>query len=203
MKSDVIHVSSRGAGAGLSEALEQVEAVAAFKKLNPKETIRLRLLAEEMVGMLSAVTGEMEADFWIEDNKKDFSLHLVTSTFMNTMKREKILSVSSSGRNSAASGVMGKIWDLFTRAFEPLDDDIEGAYTAGWMISAMDRAETPTMAAAPVWSFNQYRQSLLDANPDNREEWDELEKSIVANLADEVKIFIEDRKVELVIYKKF
>ena len=36
-----------------------------------------------------------------------------------------------------------------------------------------------------------------------REAWDELEKSIVANLADEVEIYIQGSHVELVIYKKF
>jgi hypothetical protein len=36
-----------------------------------------------------------------------------------------------------------------------------------------------------------------------REEWDELEKSIVANIADEVQISIRDTTVEMVIFKKF
>ena len=200
MKSDVINVSSTGAG--LAEALEQVEAVAVFKKLTKKQTLHLRLLAEEMEGMLHAITGEIDAKFWIEDKNKDFSLHLETETFMNTLKREKLLAVTTSGKNAAAKSVSGMIRDLFVRAFEPIDDDITGAYAAGWMTSAIDRPEASVMAA-PMWSFNRYRSSISESDPKTKEEWDELEKSIIANIADEVKIFIYERKVELVIYKKF
>ena len=36
-----------------------------------------------------------------------------------------------------------------------------------------------------------------------REEWDELEKSIVANIADEVSIAIRGSEVEMTVYKNF
>ena len=92
MKSDIIHVDSDGSG--LDQALKQVELVSEYKSLPKKNALHLRLLAEEMTGMLSSITSELEADFWIEDETKDkkdtFSLHLVTETPMNTEKREKL-----------------------------------------------------------------------------------------------------------------
>ena len=54
---------------------------------------------------------------------------------------------------------------------------------------------------AGIWSFCDYKKSLAGSSPD--ENWDELEKSIVANLADEVKVGIRDNTVELIIDKKF
>ncbi len=59
--------------------------------------------------------------------------------------------------------------------------------------------------AACVWSMQQYKtqmEAILDL-PEAREAWDELEKSIVAKLADEVSVFIRGGGVELVIDKAF
>ena len=45
-----------------------------------------------------------------------------------------------------------------------------------------------------------FRDTVSEAK--DEEEWDELEKSIVANLADEISIGIKKNRVEMVIYKK-
>ena len=65
MKTDVIVVSSNGER--MEEALAQVEKVAAFKGLSGKNALHLRLLTEEMMGMMRSITGETEGQFWIED----------------------------------------------------------------------------------------------------------------------------------------
>ena len=65
MKTDVITVSAKGQRMGA--ALEQVEKVAAYKELSQKDALHLRLLTEEMMGMMRSITGEPEGQFWIED----------------------------------------------------------------------------------------------------------------------------------------
>ncbi len=201
MKSDVVHVSSDGIGR--SDVLEQVERVAAFKSLSRKDSLHLRLLAEEMMGMLSSITSEVEANFWIEDDKGNFSLHLVTETVMHSEKREKLLSVSSRGKNAAAKGVMGKIRDVFTRVFEPADGSFTSAYmTQNIMYYDMGMGSS-TNLAMQMWSLNNYKEELEKNDKLDSEEWDELEKSIVANIADEVEVYIREGEVELVIYKRF
>lgn len=199
MKSDVIHVSSTGEG--IEQALKQTEAVAAFKSLDQKESIHLLLLAEEMMGMMKGLTGEHDADFWIEDEDNTFRLHLKSDISMNTETRKKLLAVSTSGENIAAKGVMGKIRDLFSRIVEPTEAE-GSAYAAGWHSETLPTAEAAAYArgmsvvANSVWSLNKYKASK------SGEEWDELEQSIVANLADEIEIGIADHAVEMIIYKK-
>ena len=196
MKSDVIEVFN--SGEGMREALRQTEAAAVFKGLDHKAALHLRLLAEEMMGMLCQMVGEVRADFWLEDVRRTFRLHLRTDTQMDPEKREDLLSVSTSGRNAAAKGIMGKIRDIFERANE--NCCVDGVYDDWCLDSDIDYCGMPLIGFTAGWSLNQYRINL----PRNRrEEWDELEKSIVANLADEVEIYIEGRSVELVIYKKF
>lgn len=202
MKTDVIHVSS--SGKGMEQALAQAEAVAVYKSLPKKEAIRLRLLSEELLGMFRSIAGQTEADFWIEDNDKAFELHLSADTQMTTDKRKKFLSVSTSGENAAAKGVMGKLRDVFAKAMEPEDDSSPSYFAGGWMAPNLGSSSMPAMGeiGAELWSLNQYKLSLK-GKQESKEEWDELEKSIVASIADEVKIYIRGENTEMVIFKKF
>lgn len=200
MKSDVVHIIS--SGSGIRFALNQAEKTAVFEGLNEKETIRLRLLTEEMLGMFQTLTGEIEADFWVEDVDRTFTLHLMTTTTMTGKKRDQLLSVSSSGENESAKGVMGKIRDIFERALEPSTSTMPKYFSGGWFVPASYSGlmDTAGPLEAEVWSLNQYRTSL---DGDDAEDWDELEKSIVASLADEVRIGILGGRVEMTIVKQF
>ena len=208
MKSDVIHVTS--GGAGKAEAVKQTEAVSVFKGLSKQDSIHLLLLTEEMLGMMQALTGEREGDFWIEDEGGNFGLHLKVETEMNAEMREKLLSASSSGENIAAKGFMGKIRDIFSRILEPADSSFPLAYEAGLLYAESGELITPVYQAASiarnapspllsVWSLNKYKSEAGGAPDEN---WDELEKSVVANIADEVEIGIAGNTVEMIIYKK-
>ena len=201
MKSDVIHVTNNGDG--VSEAIKQTELVCAFKSLSKTDSIHLILLAEEMLGMMKALTGEQEADFWIDDDNNDFHLHLKAETPRNTEMRKKLLSASTSGENIAAKGVMGKIRDLFNRIVEPTEGPVPTEYASGWSSAGLSTAEAAAVAknysamSVNVWSLNRYKASQASG-----EEWDELEKSIIANIADEVEIGIAEGSVEMIVYKK-
>lgn len=211
MKSDIISVS--GSGAGITKAFKQAEAVAVYKSLSKKDAIHLRLLTEEMMGMMKALTGESEADFWIEDGKNEtLGLHLKSSTMLTAEKRDRLLSASTSGKNAAAKGVMGKLRDLFVRAFEPVSDPGDHVYDAGWVSSQADLYSYPLSEANAlsqgiystslnVWSFNRYR-AYAGNQPSEKENWDELEKSIIANLAEEIEIAIADGSAEMIVYLK-
>ena len=201
MKSDTIHIISNGTGIQL--ALGQAEKCAAYEGLGQKEVIRLRLLTEEMLGMFQALTNEVEADFWIEDNDRLFTLHLLTDTTMTGEKRDQLLAASTSGENASAKGFMSKIRDIFERALEPANDSTPRYFSGGWYVPSTysGAAEIANYAEADIWSLNQYRASL--DGQEGAEDWDELEKSIVARLADEVRIGILGGRVEMTIVKQF
>ena len=201
MKSDVIHVTTEGEG--LEEALAQADGVARFRLLDRKNALHLRLLTEEMMGMMRALTGEREADFWIDEEEGTVDLHLSVRTPMNAEMRRKLLAASTTGENSAAQGVTGKIRDLFERFLEPENGDLPND-----LLTGMDYAYSGgdfgalSVAAAGIWSMNRYMAAVKEGRTPV-EDWDELEKSVVAKLADEVKIGIAGQDVEMVISKKF
>ena len=198
-------------GAGVTAALEQAAAAAAYRDLNKKETLRLCLLAEEMLGMLREITGETEAGFWLESQNKRFSLHLTAHPVITAAMRTELLSVSTSGKNDAAVGFMGKLRDIMERAFDATEvKDPSAYYLQGLLLSSsMEGLDPMTYSAGATmvtWSMEKYKRTILEEKENNAEamqEWDELEKSIVANLADEVRISLRGRDVELTVYKDF
>ena len=197
MKTDVITVSAKGKQ--MEKALDQVEKVAAYKGLSPKNTLHLRLLTEEMMSMMRSITGEPEGEFWIEDNDGEFALHLRVASRMNMEKRAQLLSVSASGKNEAARGLMGRIREFFDWG---CDEEYDGFSTA-MLPDAFEYSSSPVLDWE--WSMRRYENvvsSKMDQDNAAREAWDELEKSVVKHVADDVKVFIRGGCVEMTILKK-
>ncbi len=196
-------------GIGRKQAFDELEKFAAYQELNHKETLRLRLLAEEMLGMLGGIVGEYGAYFWIEGERKNVALHLDAYVEMDIDKKEELLAVSSSGKNMAAKGLMGRIRDMMENYLLNYDDISEYATDNG--MSLMPGDDYGMMSAGmdwanSRWSLDRYRDDVEAHHSDDaaaEEAWDELEKSIVAKLADDVQVGIRSDKVELVIRKKF
>ena len=192
MKTDVILVSSKGSG--IDAALKQTEKVAAYKGLTHKDTLHLRLLAEEMMSMLGSIAGNVLGQFWIEDDGGVYKLHLLAETDMDAAQRKQLVSAASSGQNEAHRGIMGKL-----RAFFEPDDDLPVFYDAGM-------GQTGDVIADGAWSMRLYREEIERYVHERRkgaeDAWDELEKSVVAHVADDVKVSIKGRTVEMTIIKK-
>ncbi len=199
MKTDVITVSSKGAR--MEIALQQAEKVAEYKGLSKKNAMHLRLLTEEMMGLMRSITGEAEGKFWIEDTDDNYELHLQTVTRMTSEKREQLLSTASSGKNESARGLMGRLRDFFDRG---ADEDISG-YTSPLLLHGMYESSS-TSTLDWEWSMARCEEVLAPyvkkEDKEALEAWDELEKSVVAKVADDVKVSIRGRVVEMTILKK-
>ena len=199
MKTDVVKVSSRELQMGA--VLEQAEKTAAYYDLPEKDRLHLRLLTEEMMGLMGSLTGETEGRFWIETQDHEYGLHLQVETRMDSGKRERLLSTASSGKNESARGLMGRLRDLFDRN----EDEDVVAFTNPLLLPGMyDHSSKPALDWE--WSMVRYKGALhAQAEKEDgpaREAWDELEKSVVAHVADEVKVSIRGRTVEMTILKK-
>lgn len=198
MRTDTIDVS--GKQSAVEKALREAETVATYKKLSPKGALHLRLLTEELMGLMRSITGETQGTFWIEDDQGVYQLHLKTETRMSSVKRSKLLSSSTSGKNEAARGLMGRLRDMFDQ-----DSDSDMLALSPMMSEGFYEHSTASMVDLE-WSMMRYRNELephyLRNEAEAIEAWDELEKSVVAHVADEIKVFIRGDRVEIVIYKE-
>ena len=206
MQTDKIHINNKGEG--LSEVLVQAEKYAGYAGFDPKQSMRLRLMCEETIGMLRELAGEYDALFWIEDDKSGTSLRLELRTEMDREKRSRLIALSTKKRNELAKGVMGKIREVIELAL--MEDDLSDNLTDYdiLMMGMNNAALDPSSAANPlagyqIWSLMEYRDLVKEKKESYEAEWDELEKSIIANLADDVRVGIRDRKVDLEIFKNF
>ncbi len=192
MKSEVIVVSSKGKG--MDTALAQADKFAEQMGLSHRESLQMRLLVEEVMSMMRSIIGQLEGKFWIEMDNSEYKLYLQSRTLMDSEQRAMLLSASSSGKNEAHRGIMGTLRAFF----EPMPIDNSPAYLAGTVLPGNEKGDLN-------WSLEAYRERLekrKDASEEAQDAWDELEKSVVPHIADNVVISIRGYDVELMISKK-
>lgn len=203
MKTDVYKI--RKSVDDIDEINKIASKAAAYCGLDSKQELRLMLLCEELVEMMPNLLLCGKGEFWIETEDRNFEIHsrVEADELLTTIDREEILKVSRSGKNAAAVGIMNKIkiaaevmianyalsngvgsdvvYDALPPEFVEMGQYYEPLeYTNEWSLVTYKK-KAKTQAAA----------------------WDELEKSVIANLADDVIVGIIGGKVEITIKKKF
>ena len=199
MKSDVCAITRDESS--IASILNEAEKAASYSKLDKKQTMRLRLLAEELVGMLPELLTFSSGEFWIESDNSTFELHTLLNPdeAMNSANREKILSVSKSGKNLAARGIMNKI--KLAAQFMMIDyNDAVSTTGMEYEFFSMGMGDPQIMKSAYAWSLQKYR---VKSEEKKDEAWDELEKSIIANIADDVLVSLNGKSVEIIVKKTF
>lgn len=195
MKSNIIKLTSNGSQS--EEVFDEVQKCAEYADLTKKDELHLRLLAEELVGMIREVLEEYEADLWVENEKKVFKIHLLAKARLGSQRKEQLLSLAKDGKNMAAKGIMGKIRRVMEICVLADGDDYS-MYMDSYTPFAAG-IESTGLNYVNLWSLNQYRNTAAQQT----EEWDELEKSIVAKLADDVSVGVQNGKAEIIITKDF
>ena len=184
----------------LSAILKESEKVAVYNELNHKQTLHLRLLCEEIDGMLPQIVEDFFGDFWIEFEDGVCKVHVsLTVAELTSNKKEKLIDISKDKKNAEAVGILGKIRAGIEEFF--LSEEILPYYP----ISAepFHLATGYGMGAdyAYLWSLGEYRNTVKKEK--QAEKWDELEKSVIASVADDVIVGIKGKQVDIVIVKSF
>ena len=203
MKTESISISSNGTGR--DSAMELTEKTGAYCGLDHKSTLRLRLLSEELIGLMHSFADDLLGEFWLEAKNDTVEIHLKTSIPMDLKTRNEILSVSTSGKNAAAKGFMGSIREMISLMTLP-DDPETKAMTEEAMGMMTMGCQLGTHANNYSWAMSTYVASIeseSEKRKEAQEAKDDLERSIVANLADDVTVHIIGSDVEITIYKTF
>ena len=182
----------------LDAILKESERVALYNKFNQKQTMQLRLICEEIDGMLPNIINDFDGDFWIECEDKVCKVCVsVKIPELNTSKKEELIKIAKNKKNASAVGIVGKIRSAIEDLF--LDKDTFEAYDMAMLFNA---GVEYSVGVAPVysWSLNKYRTVVKE---ENVEDWDELEKSIIANLADDVIVGVKGKQANVVVVKNF
>ena len=182
----------------LAAILKESEKVAVYNDFTHKQTLHLRLICEELDGMLPELVGNFDGYFWIEvENGVCYVKASIELGTISSQKREQLISVTKSKKNAAAVGVVGKIRSALESFF--LDyDQVDASFVVPEM---MDLRTSYDMAweYSYYWSLEDYKHSVKDS--DKKEAWDELEKSVIASVADDIIIGIKGSRADITIVK--
>ena len=176
MKSDIIMIDNQGKG--FSDAVKETQRVARYAGLDRKNTLHLQLLTEEMLSLCRSVTGEMKASFWLESDRGTYTLHMNTNTVLDSIERQELIDSTTNRRNEATKSFLGMVRDAFERAM------------------ASDKT---------YQSYEFSREEAEDMVGRDMEvpEWDGYERSVLAKLADDVKVSIKGQEVDMTVSKSF
>ena len=190
MRSEVIKISRDEDN--LNKILSETQRTAEYAGLSAKQSIKTRLIAEEFVGMLKELSQNFEGEFWIERENLSFSFisQIHINEVMDMQTKRRFIETSTNKKNTV-KGIMGKIRDVVENLLYPEN----AMYSTSFISYQLETA----VLLNDQWTLNRYK----DVERNNAEPWDELEKSIIANIADDVIVSVKGNNVEIVIMKNF
>ena len=194
----------------LKVVLAEVEKVTTYNGLEDKKALRIRLLAEELCGMFPGLIENFSGEFWAENDGDDYELHVeLKADDMNIDLIDELISVSKSGKNAAAKGIMGKIRAVAeSMLLVAADPTLQMPLTAGEYydyhgfnmgFGYID----PTIAVETGYIYSWSLFNYKTAVEEKKDEYAELERSIVAKLADDIIVGVRGKNVEIVVKKSF
>lgn len=176
MKTDVAVVESNGKH--LEYALNTIEGLAEVQKLSSKETMHLRLLAEEVFAIVRLAVRDFSARFWAEGEGKEYRLILESDVFTTDKEKSDLLSLASTGENEADLGIGQRLARMFRIG---ACGQVEDGYS---------------------WSLNNFKKELEESS-DPSTALEHMEKSVIANLASNVRVSVSNGKIRLIVDKVF
>ena len=177
MNSKIIAVHN--SGQGFIDAQQETREFAAQAGLSPKQGTQLCLITEEMLSLVHSVTGTLNAEFWLENEGTECKLHLTARQKLGNTQRNDLIESSSSGKNEAAKGFLGKLREAFEQAMS-IGADVDRFYGADGYQAGADISDK--IIAMP--------------------KWDKYERSVLLALSDDVKVSIRGGVVDLTVLKK-
>lgn len=178
--------------------------------LDKHSLLRLDLLVEETLGMVKAMVDDFYGRIWFSGDTDACEIHLEVTANMDSERREELLSVSSTGRNAAAKGFMGMLGDVISGALHNIGRAVDTAYggsaVSGSVIAPAGLGTPDMYDLTPVWTLEQYKANLEKGRLESdalEQAKEDLEKSIVANLADNIVVGVKGDRIEMVIEKRF
>ena len=198
MKSNVCKIEN--GTKDLDAILRESEKVAVYNDLTHKQTLQLRLICEEIDGMLPNIIDNFNGDLWFEfeNGVCRVNISLAFEEF-TAEKKQELVAISKNKKNAAAVGIVGKIRSVVENIFldeSPIRGIDVGATTYYYGVEIHNSSDYDC-----VWNLENYRNSVKKV--EIPEAWDELEKSVIASVADDVIVGVKGKRAQIVIIKKF
>lgn len=180
-----------GSREAIMAALREADRFAAETGLTGKQALQLRLLAEELLGVVNGAAKVRDGSFVMELTNGEYQLRLSARTFpIGEVAERKLLDASTSGENDLHQGVAGKI--RMVADWYAKGGGLSGRSGIGGGFSDDLSGE---------WSLALLRNQ--QAREKKAQKWDALETSVLNHLADDVRVGLRREKVTITVLKTF
>lgn len=197
MKSDVISIKNEIQQADIENVLSEVEKLASYQNLDKKQALHLRLLAEELIGFQKGILGFSDGEIYIENKDSEYKICLHSDVKMDVWSKERAVEYAKDHTNAAYKGFKGKMRMIMDTMFS------DEAYKAGTMDARGFLLENPNIFTAGdydrAWAMSEYREGVEE----DTEDWDMLEHSVLASIADDIIVAARNNYVDIIVVKKF
>ena len=184
----------------LAAILKESERVAEYNGFTHKQTLQLRLLCEEIDGMLPNIIDDFDGEMWIDfdDGVCKITVSIRIPEF-NIDKKEELIGIAKNKKNAAAVGIVGKIRNAIENFF--LDEETMKSMALSAGDAEFSNGYYEGVDYAYLWRLEEYRSTVKKET--QTDAWDELEKSVIASASDDVIVGVKGKCAEIVIIKKF
>ena len=171
-RTDSAQIAARESGLG--KALGMAKVFAERQNLNESAAMQLELLTEESIGLFQRLMEKTKREFWIDGTGKVYRIHLRAAIHINNMENyQKLIELSSVGRNEAVNSINARIVEAFLIGRQKLLGKTRDSSDAyEWRLSKTEMTE------------------------------DEIGRSILGKLANDVRICVKEDWVELSVTKR-
>ena len=150
--------------------------------------------------MLPKIIDDFEGDLWIEFENGVCKVNVnIQIPEFNIDKKDELISIAKNKKNAAAVGIVGKIRNAIENFF--LDEERMEALALSSGSFGLNSGYYEGVDYPCLWRLTEYRDNVK--KEEQAEAWDELEKSVIASVADDVVVAIKGNCAEIVIIKKF
>ncbi len=180
-------------------ALKEAEIFAKHCNLTNKNILHVRLLSEELLGMVGSLLDISSGKFWIDNDGSNFELHLSAKGEMGESAKDMLISSSKSGENAAYKGVTGKL----RMAMDWLTAEVPASSSVYMPMSSLELRGGMIVSPEQLeWSMKNYLEAE-ERSDEKVKNWDELERSVLGRLSDDIVIGVRSNEIDITIYKKF
>ena len=180
----------------LDAILKESERVANYNGLSHKQALQLRLLCEEIDGMLPNIIDDFDGELWIDFNEGVCKVNVdIQIPDFNMSKKEELIKVAKNKKNSAAVGIVGKIRNAIENFF--LTDSMMDSFTMSTGTLGIATGGIDGVDYAYFWRLDEYRSYVRQEDKkeavqfatieDIQDAINELDLSDIQDLKDDIK----------------
>ena len=172
--------------------------VAAYSELDERAAASLKLLSEELCGLLPGFAEKYHGEFWIEGEEQSFELHvsLEVDEVSQTLQKERKALLDAKSKNGRVS-LVEKMREALDRIAVKAANSPENKY----YFEDMQTNHKPISQAHSKHSYS--KMWILSRHNASDDVMSALEKSIFASLADDVLIGVVKNKIDIIVLKAF